>query len=158
MQRKLTRVAQTFRWEMGHRIPYHRSGCQNFHGHSYRMIVEVEGEVRTTGMVIDFFDLRDLIHPIVAELDHAFMCSNDDELARDFLQTSGLKVCFVDFHSTVENIAHYLLQRIRPLLNPYPNLHRLRIRIYETPEEFAEVVAPLTANRPESEPNSDKVH
>ncbi|NOX37071.1 MAG: 6-carboxytetrahydropterin synthase [Calditrichaeota bacterium] len=147
MTKRLARVAQTFRWEMGHRIPYHQSGCQNFHGHSYKMIVEVEGEIQDNGMVIDFFDLRDLIQPIVDEMDHAFMCSQDDELARDFLKQSGLKVCFVDFHSTVENIAHYFAQRIRPVLETFPNLHVLRILLYETPEEFAEVSLAL---RPES--------
>ena len=138
MSKPIVKVAQTFRWEMGHRLPYHTSGCQNFHGHSYRMIVEICGYPQDNGMVIDFYDIEDVVNPLIDEVDHAFMCSNDDELTRTFLIQSGLKAVFVDFYSTAENIALYFLKKIQERLT-YPNITRLAVRVYETEKEFAEV-------------------
>ena len=40
------KIAKEFRWEMGHRLPEHFGLCKNIHGHSYKMIVEFEGELR----------------------------------------------------------------------------------------------------------------
>ncbi|MGA1250362.1 MAG: 6-pyruvoyl trahydropterin synthase family protein, partial [Candidatus Kapaibacteriota bacterium] len=52
----ISRIAKEFHWEMGHRLPFHDGGCQNIHGHSYTMRVEVIGEIDpATGMVIDYF-------------------------------------------------------------------------------------------------------
>ncbi len=135
-------VAQTFRWEMGHRLPYHTSGCQNFHGHSYRMIVKISGYPLDNGMVIDFYDIEDVVNPLIDEVDHAFMCSNDDAITRQFLIETGLKAVFVDFYSTAENIALYFLNKIREQLH-HPNLTRLSVRVYETEREFAEVSVTL---------------
>ena len=38
------KIAKEFRWEMGHRLPEHFGLCKNIHGHSYKMVVEFEGE------------------------------------------------------------------------------------------------------------------
>ncbi len=142
MSQPLITVAQTFRWEMGHRLPYHTSGCQNFHGHSYRMIVEITGYALDNGMVIDFYDIEDVVNPIIYEVDHAFMCSNDDHITREFLIQTGLKAVFVDFYSTAENIALYFLNKIKDKLKQ-PNLTQLKVRVYETEKEFAEVSVTL---------------
>jgi 6-pyruvoyltetrahydropterin/6-carboxytetrahydropterin synthase len=70
----LTRIAKDFRWEMAHRLPFHEAGCKNVHGHSYRMLVELAGEPMSNGMVLDYFVLKQYIDPLVAEIDHAFLC------------------------------------------------------------------------------------
>ncbi len=141
-QQSLITVAQTFRWEMGHRLPYHTSGCENFHGHSYRMVVEITGYPMENGMVIDFYDIEDAVNPIIEEVDHAFMCSNNDHLTREFLLQTGLKAVFVDFYATAENIALYFLNKIKVQLN-HANLTHLKVRVYETEKEFAEVAVTL---------------
>ncbi len=49
-----SRIAKEFHWEMGHRLPFHQGGCQNIHGHSYTMRVEIIGTIDpATGMVIE---------------------------------------------------------------------------------------------------------
>jgi len=55
------KIAKEFRWEMGHRLPYHNGLCKNVHGHSYQMVIELEGDVNTKGMIIDFYDLGEII-------------------------------------------------------------------------------------------------
>jgi 6-pyruvoyltetrahydropterin/6-carboxytetrahydropterin synthase len=137
-----TRIAKEFRWEMAHRLPYHTSGCQNIHGHSYRLWVEIEGEPdETRGMVLDYLDLKSAVEPLVKQLDHAFLCDRSDELMTRFFRENTLKVVYVDFPTTAENIAAYLMKEIAKRLRESQSvlLKRLRIRLHETERTFAEV-------------------
>ena len=61
----MMKIAKEFHWEMGHRLPEHFGLCKNIHGHSYKMIVEFEGELDEQGMVIDFYDVEKIIAPII---------------------------------------------------------------------------------------------
>ena len=51
------RISKEFRWEMGHRLQLHKGLCKNLHGHSYKMEVELTGDVLENGMVLDYYDL-----------------------------------------------------------------------------------------------------
>ncbi|MCS7053110.1 MAG: 6-carboxytetrahydropterin synthase, partial [Ignavibacterium sp.] len=74
------KIAKEFHWEMGHRLPEHFGLCKNIHGHSYKMILTVEGEMNEQQMVIDYYDLEKIINPLVQELDHAFMVNKNDKM------------------------------------------------------------------------------
>ena len=136
----IIKIAKEFHWEMAHRLPYHRSGCQNIHGHSYRMFVEIEGTPGPNGMLMDYGDMKSLVKPIVDELDHAFLCSNDDEMMKPFLKTSGLKAVYVDFFTTAENLSFYFAKKIKEKLVPYKNIIAVKVRIQETTSSYAEAV------------------
>ena|ERR1035441_6716814 len=144
----LTRIAKDFRWEMAHRLPEHTGGCRNVHGHSYRMWIELAGEPDTQGMVLDYFDLKKMVDPLVAEIDHAFLCDRSDTLIVDFLKSSGLKAVYVNFPTTAENIAKWFFDRLSPLFAPddrssMKHLRELRVRIQETERTYAEVSGQL---------------
>jgi 6-pyruvoyltetrahydropterin/6-carboxytetrahydropterin synthase len=124
---------------MAHRLPEHNGGCRNVHGHSYRMSVELAGEPDATGMVLDYFTLSEMVAPLVAEIDHAFLCDRSDTLIVDFLKSSGLKAVYVDFPTTAENLAKWFFERFRPLFSPMKHLRELRVRIEETERTYAEV-------------------
>ena len=113
------KITQSFFFEAAHRLPKvpqtHR--CFRMHGHSYRVDLELEGEVDPdTGFVIDFFDVEKVFGPILLQLDHYIL--NDIE---------GLE------NPTAENIAVWIWQRSYPLL---PQLSA--VRVYETPHCWAE--------------------
>ncbi len=131
------KVAKVFRWEMGHRLPEHFGLCKNIHGHSYRMIVEFEGELNEQGMVIDFFDVEKIITPIIEKLDHAFMVNKNDKNVIKLLEMIKSKKVVVDFESTVENISNYLLEEIINSKLP-SNVRVIRVRIFETCDDYAE--------------------
>jgi len=131
------KVAKEFRWEMGHRLPEHFGLCKNIHGHSYRMIVEFEGELDEQGMVIDFYDVEKIINPIIEKLDHAFMVNNNDKVVIEFLEKMNSKKVIVDFNSTAENISKYLLEEITKSNLP-PTLSRINVRVFETADDYAE--------------------
>ncbi len=132
-------VARYFHWEMGHRLPFHKSGCQNIHGHSYRLWVSVEGETDANGMVIDFADLKDIVDPIIAPFDHAFVCDDGDEIMKTFLSNAGFRMVVVPFHSTAENLASHLLELIWNQLSANPRIQSIQLRLHETENAFAEV-------------------
>ena len=131
------KVAKEFRWEMGHRLPEHFGLCKNIHGHSYRMIVEFEGELDERGMVIDFYDVEKIITPIIEKLDHAFMVSINDEGVINFLEKMNSKKVVVDFESTVENISKYLPEEISNT-KLSSNVRVISVRVFETFDDYAE--------------------
>jgi 6-pyruvoyltetrahydropterin/6-carboxytetrahydropterin synthase len=139
----LTHIAKDFRWEMAHRLPEHTGGCRNVHGHSYRMWVELAGEPDDQGMVLDYFKLKEIIDPLVAEIDHAFLCDRSDKLIVDFLKSSGLKAVYVDFPTTAEHIAKWFFERLAKPFSPMKHLHELRVRIQETERTYAEVAGSI---------------
>lgn len=126
------RIAKTFRWEMGHRLPDHPGGCRNLHGHSYRLEVAIDGEPGAGGMVVDFDDVSRAVRPLLAELDHAFLCdASDGDLLR-FLCDHALKHVAVPFPSTVENICGLIAQRLRPVFAGRENVSGFTVTVHET--------------------------
>jgi len=131
------KIAKEFRWEMGHRLPEHFGKCKNIHGHSYKMIVELEGEVNEKGLVLDFYDLKNIVEPIIEKLDHSFLVYGGDKEIITFLEKMNSKKFIVDFQSTVENITKYFLSEISK--NKFPsNVSSLKVKIYESQNDYAE--------------------
>lgn len=131
------KIAKEFRWEMGHRLPEHFGLCKNIHGHSYKMIVEFEGELDKNQMVIDYYDVEKIINPVIEKLDHAFMVNVNDKMVLEFLEKMKSKKVVVDFNSTAENICTYLLSEIRKTDLP-SNISSVKVRVYETQFDYAE--------------------
>ena len=136
------RIAKEFRWEMGHRLPEHFGKCKNIHGHSYRMIVELEGEVDKSGMVMDYYDLKKIVEPVVEKLDHTFMVYKEDKEIISFLEKMKSRMVVVGFQSTVENICKYFLDEIKKSNFPQ-NVENISVRIYETLDDYAEASVKL---------------
>ncbi|MDZ7624869.1 MAG: 6-carboxytetrahydropterin synthase [Ignavibacteriaceae bacterium] len=96
------KIAKEFRWKMGHRLPEHFGLCKNIHGHSYKMLVEFDGEIDKQGMIIDYYDVEKIINPIIEKLDHSFMVNKNDKVVLEFLEKMNSKKVVVDFQSTAE--------------------------------------------------------
>ena len=131
------KIAKEFKWEMGHRLPEHFGKCKNIHGHSYKMMVEFEGELDSHGMIIDYYIVKKIIEPIIEKLDHSFMVNKNDKLVIDFLEKLDSKKNIVDFDSTVENITRYLIGEIKKTDLP-ENVKGIKVRVRETPDDYAE--------------------
>ena len=131
------KIARLFHWEMGHRLPFHDSGCANIHGHSYRLWVEVHGSCDEHGMLIDYGHLKLSVQPVIETLDHAFLCAESDGVMKEFLLAQGFKSVFVPFHSTAENICLYLLDRIWDALSSYPRISGVIVKLHETDNSYA---------------------
>lgn len=131
------KIAKEFRWEMGHRLPEHFGLCKNIHGHSYKMLVEFEGDLDEQGMIIDYYDVEKIINPIVEKLDHAFMVNKNDKTVLEFLKKMNSKKVVVDFQSTAENICTFILDEVKKSNLP-SNVKGIKVRVYETVDDYAE--------------------
>ena len=131
------KIAKEFHWEMGHRLPFHLGKCKNLHGHSYKCMVELTGDPDSNGMVIDYFDVKKIIGPIIEELDHSFMVSKNDKEVIEALQKLNSQMVVVEFESTAENICLYLLDKIKSSNLP-KNIHSIKVRVFETENSYAE--------------------
>lgn len=134
------KISKQYRWEMGHRLPFHKGLCKNIHGHSYTMFVEITGKLDKNGMIIDFFDLNKIVKPIIEKYDHAFLCWKGDKKVLNFLTKNKMKKVVVDYHSTVENICSDFLDNLTNKLLDIKNhkFEELTVKIYESPNSYAE--------------------
>lgn len=133
----MMKIAKEFTWEMGHRLPFHEGKCKNLHGHSYKCMVELTGEPDKNGIVLDYYDVKKIIEPIIDELDHSFMVNkNDIELIEALDKLQSRKVV-VDFETTAENICIYLLKKISQAKLP-GNISLLKVKVFETENTYAE--------------------
>jgi 6-pyruvoyltetrahydropterin/6-carboxytetrahydropterin synthase len=77
------------RFSACHFIPGHEK-CSKLHGHSYIVRARLEGDVGTSGMVMDFVDIKRSLKLIADEMDHkTLLPRNTDEVK---VKTSGKEV------------------------------------------------------------------
>jgi 6-pyruvoyltetrahydropterin/6-carboxytetrahydropterin synthase len=131
------KIAKEFTWEMGHRLPFHTGKCKNLHGHSYKCMVELSGDHDANGMILDYYDLKKIIEPVLDELDHAFLVCNTDKELILVLEKLNSRHVVVDFETTAENICLYLLKQIKSSNLP-SNIRALKVRVLETENTYAE--------------------
>jgi 6-pyruvoyltetrahydropterin/6-carboxytetrahydropterin synthase len=131
------KIAKEFKWEMGHRLKFHQGKCINLHGHSYKMMVEFTGDVDENGMVLDYYDVKEIIAPLVEELDHGFLVYKDDAELIEFLEKINSKHTVVDFESTAENICKHFLEKISQQ-KLSANIKKISVKVFETENTYAE--------------------
>ena len=105
------RLFKEFQIEAAHLLPNLPDGhkCRQLHGHSFRVIVNVEGEIDPKlGWVMDFADISDAFMPFFEILDHHYL--NEIE---------GLD------NPTSENLKRWIWQKLMPIL---PGLDSVEVR------------------------------
>ncbi|MFH1051970.1 MAG: 6-carboxytetrahydropterin synthase [bacterium] len=136
----ITKIAKDFYWEMSHRLPFHKGPCRNIHGHSYKIRVELAGNTDSSGIVMDYYDLKVLMMPLIEKLDHAFVADADDKIMIDFLKENSMKYHILEKTTTAENLAEYIFDEVKSVIkNKYTNISGLTIRLFETDDVYAEV-------------------
>jgi len=106
------RLDVEFNFAAAHRLPRYQGPCFRMHGHNYKFLVAVEGDVDpATGMVADFGVVKQLVNELV-------MTRADHRTLNDFLE-----------NPTAENIARWIFETLEPRL---PGL--AEIRLYEIPD------------------------
>jgi 6-pyruvoyltetrahydropterin/6-carboxytetrahydropterin synthase len=105
-----------------------RCANRNGHGHNYTLEVTVAGEPdRVTGFVVDLKGLKDVMErEVLSAFDHRHLNLEVPEFA------SGGMI------PTTENIARAAWSRLEPVITAGGGAKLSAIRVYETPEIFAE--------------------
>lgn len=68
-----TRLSREFTFDAAHSLPGYPGKCARIHGHTYTLIVTVEGDLDQSGMVMDFFKIKEIVEDILAPLDHHYL-------------------------------------------------------------------------------------
>jgi 6-pyruvoyltetrahydropterin/6-carboxytetrahydropterin synthase len=67
-------ICVEYTFAAGHALRGYKGKCENVHGHNYRVQVMVAGEqLDSSGLLMDFVDLRKGIKGLVERLDHRFL-------------------------------------------------------------------------------------
>jgi 6-pyruvoyltetrahydropterin/6-carboxytetrahydropterin synthase len=103
-----------------------RCANRNGHGHNYTLEVTVVGEPDpVTGFVVDLKWLKDVMErEVLAAYDHRHLNLEIPEFAKAI--------------PTTENIAIATWKRLEPVITKARGARLSRVRVYETPEIFAE--------------------
>lgn len=65
------RLCREFYFDAAHFIPNYKGKCEQLHGHTYKLEIVIEGDVKKDGMVVDFAKMKDIVEATVLEkLDH----------------------------------------------------------------------------------------
>jgi 6-pyruvoyltetrahydropterin/6-carboxytetrahydropterin synthase len=108
-----------------------RCANRNGHGHNYTLEVTVAGDVNpATGFVVDLKWLKNVIESeVLTAWDHRHLNLE----APEFAATESATLI-----PTTENLAIAAWQRLDPAVKAAGGAHLNRVRVYETPEIFAE--------------------
>jgi len=132
------KISKDFRWEMGHRLQCHKGKCFNLHGHSYKLQIEFEGKVdKNSGMVLDYFDVKDIVAPIVDKLDHTVIVWEKDTELIEMLKHLNSSHVIMSFETTAENLVGYFLKEISNTNLP-SGISGIKVRVCETENTYAE--------------------
>lgn len=135
------KIAKEFSFDMAHMLDGHDGKCQNLHGHTYKLQVEVCGELiedgAKKGMVIDFSDLKAIVkREILDQMDHAFIYDSTSERecqVAKLLTDLKSKNYGIPMRTTAENMAKYMFDKLSQAGLPVS-----LIRLWETPTSYCE--------------------
>ena len=133
------KIAKEFAWEMSHRLPFHKGPCKNIHGHSYKLRLTLEGKTNQEAMILDFYDMQQILMPLIDSLDHAFLCDKEDDLMINFLSENSFKHYIIENFSTCENLAEFFLDKLTLEFKRFDNIKKIGVRVYETIDAYSEM-------------------
>jgi 6-pyruvoyltetrahydropterin/6-carboxytetrahydropterin synthase len=158
-------ISKEIEFDAGHRVPNHESKCQNPHGHRYRVVAHVSGDLVETegdsqeGMVLDFGFLKQLLTVKVHDVfDHGFIVFAMDDpmlVALGELNDAepktlvdhtlgeenrfGWKVIVFPAVPTAENLALWIWNQLRHEVGTMTNGRAwlTHVEVWETPTSCA---------------------
>lgn len=118
-------IFKDFEFSAGHAIRGHTRGCQNLHGHNYRVRVHVSArELDRLGMVLDFEDLKALVTRVAGPFDHRVI---NDVPPFDEVNTTAELLAGHIYREVAEHLAETEDGRVRVE----------RVEVWETPRSCA---------------------
>lgn len=142
------KIAKEFSFDMAHMLDGHDGKCQNLHGHTYTLQVEVIGDLHKIGakrgMVMDYSDLKALVKThILNKMDHAFIYDlNSEKECRvaALLNELNSKTFGIPARTTAEEMAKFIFDT----LSEQAKLPVSLIRLWETPTSYCEYQRSIT--------------
>ncbi|HYO14283.1 MAG TPA: 6-carboxytetrahydropterin synthase QueD [Thermoanaerobaculia bacterium] len=110
-------IFKDFTFAAAHAIRGHTRGCQNLHGHNYRVRVHLRaGELDELGMVLDFADLKAMMQEILGPFDH--------QVINDIPP-------FDERNTTAELLSRYVFEEVARRLAGQERVRVVRVEVWE---------------------------
>ncbi|HRI32766.1 MAG TPA: 6-carboxytetrahydropterin synthase [Saprospiraceae bacterium] len=144
MSQHKIRITKKFSFDMAHALYGYDGPCKNIHGHTYHLSITLIGKPiedikkAKLGMVIDFGDLKDLVHKhIIQVFDHALVLNQEAPYSKsEVISNEFEKVILVPYQPTCENLLLDFVDRLSDKFSISTPI--FSIRLEETPTSFAE--------------------
>jgi 6-pyruvoyltetrahydropterin/6-carboxytetrahydropterin synthase len=152
-------IQRKVEFDAGHRVPNHESKCRNPHGHRYKVLATITGQLvdrsgaSDQGMVLDFGEISTLLKEKVHDVyDHGFIVYEKDDALLDVFGMRdtpnheppfGWKIIEVGWIPTAENMARAIFEDLwNHVMDMDPNgrVTLYSIEVYETPKSKASYV------------------
>src|SRR5690606_2231277 len=67
-------LVKEFEFDAAHNLVNYHGKCENLHGHTYKLVIKLEGKPDHEGMVYDFVELKKLVNEkIINIFDHSYL-------------------------------------------------------------------------------------
>jgi len=117
------RISKDFTFSAGHSIRGHTGGCENLHGHNYRVRIHLQAEgLDELGMVMDFAHLKTIAADILAPFDHRVI----NEVPP-----------FDERNTTAELLSEYVFREVERRLAGDPRVDVHRVEVWENDSSCA---------------------
>lgn len=122
-------IFKDFTFAAAHAIRGHTRGCQNLHGHNYRVRVHLRASrLDELGMVLDFADLKEIMQEVLGPFDHRVM----NEIPP-----------FDRRNTTAELFSEYVFEEVDRRLGGQDRVRVVRVEVWENDTSCA-VFEPLS--------------
>ncbi len=100
--------------------------CSRFHGHTYRLLVSVTGEIKSDGMIINFTTLKQIVtDKVLSRYDHSYLNELDE---------------YKTMPPTAEAMCLHIFKTLGDDLKDH-DVSLTEITLYETPTSKATITA-----------------
>ena len=121
-------------FDAAHFLTNYEGKWKNIHGHRWRVVVTIKGEL-TNGMLVDFGDFKKDIKDLCDYFDHSFIVEKGslDKKLFDLLNKQFV-LRVVEFRTTAENFSKYIFEEMSKKYSVK------EVCVYETPNNCARYV------------------
>ena len=137
------KITKEITFDSAHMLSNYNGKCNNLHGHTYKLQIEVEGDVNTkTCMLIDFNELKEIINSnIMRMFDHALIFSDSshreeaEEALYEWAKKYNKKYYEMSYGKTT---CEYMAPEIKNILQNTLVGLTVKVKLWETPTSFVE--------------------
>lgn len=107
-------ITKEFTFDAAHKLTKYHGKCEKLHGHTYKLQITLEGDIKENGLIIDFVDLKNLVNEkVIDKLDHSYI--------NDLLD-----------NPTAENIAVWIWDQLKDI----EEAKLYEVKLWESPNSF----------------------
>lgn len=106
-------LIKEFEFDAAHNLINYHGKCEKLHGHTYKLVVKLEGTADDEGMIFDFVELKKIVkEKVIDKFDHSYI----NEIIKQ---------------PTAENIAVYVFNELKDVLKR-DNCRLFEVEVWET--------------------------